>query len=358
VRSGSPSRAAADPARTPSHHRGRRGLAVAVTLVVLGALVALGLAKLHPAQVARALSRARGGWLAGAEALMVATFLARGESWFVALRSALPEARLSRGVVTRVLLIGMAGSTLAPSRAGEAARAALIVRRVGEVRESLPRVVGSLLSQTLLNLLALALLAALAIAHGTLPGSGSGALALALAVPAVVVVALVALPRVLIARAGVARRPGRLAGIVTGSLEGVRGGLSVLSRPSTALHSGVAQLLGWACQCGSCLLVLEAMGLGARTGVAAAAAILVAVNVTAILPLTPSNVGVFQAACIAVLARFGVRADTAFAYGVVLQGLEVATALGLGVPFALREGLWPGGARPLPGPPGAGPPVT
>ncbi|MHB1571978.1 MAG: hypothetical protein ACYC0H_22615, partial [Solirubrobacteraceae bacterium] len=67
--------------------------------------------------------------------------------------------------------------------------------------------------------------------------------------------------------------------------------------------------------------------------------VLVAVNLTAIVPLTPSNIGVFQAACIAVLARFGVHADAAFAYGIVLQGIEIITALALGLPFALREGL-------------------
>ena len=36
-----------------------------------------------------------------------------------------------------------------------------------------------------------------------------------------------------------------------------------------------------------------------------AAAVLFAVNVTAVLPLTPSNLGVFQAACVAVLELDG-----------------------------------------------------
>ncbi len=305
---------------------------------MLGALVVLGLGKLHPSQIGHALGHVRAGWLVLAGVLMVTTFLARGESWHTALHVALPGAELSRPVVTRVLLIGMAGSTLAPSRAGEAARAALIVRRVGNVRENLPRVIGSLLSQTLLNLLALVLLSAYAIANGALPGSGSTALALAIVVPSVVVVVLVVLPRVLVARAG-ARRSGRVASILAGSLQGVRTGLAVLSSPRAAIHSVSFQLSGWACQCGSCFFTLWAMGMGAKTGLAAAAAVLVAVNITAIVPLTPSNVGVFQAACIAVLARFGVHADAAFAYGLVLQGLEVLTALALGLPFALREGL-------------------
>jgi len=316
----------------------RRVVAIVVTAVVLAALAVIGLSKLHPSEVGRALGHVRAGWLVLAELLMIATFVCRGESWYVALRVALPDARLTRPVVTRVLMIGMAGSTLVPSRAGEAARAALIVRRVGAVRETLPRVIGTLLSQTLLNLLALALLSAVAIANGALPGSGSTELLLAVAVPGAIVAGIVLVPRVLLARAQ-SNRGGRWTRVVAGSLDRVRAGLEVFSHPRPAIHSGGFQLAAWACQAGSCLLTLWAMGLGHRADVAAAAAVLVAVNITAIVPLTPSNVGVFQAACIAVLARFGVHADAAFAYGIVLQGLEVLTALALGLPFALREGL-------------------
>jgi phosphatidylinositol alpha-mannosyltransferase len=63
------------------------------------------------------------------------------------------------------------------------------------------------------------------------------------------------------------------------------------------------------------------------------------VNLTSIVPLTPSNVGVFQAACIAVLHPFGVDASRALAYGLVLQAVEVFDALVLGGPALVREGL-------------------
>jgi phosphatidylinositol alpha-mannosyltransferase len=63
------------------------------------------------------------------------------------------------------------------------------------------------------------------------------------------------------------------------------------------------------------------------------------VNLSAILPATPSNVGVFQAACIVVLAAYGVGAGTALAYGIILQAVEVVTALALGIPALLGEGL-------------------
>jgi phosphatidylinositol alpha-mannosyltransferase len=97
------------------------------------------------------------------------------------------------------------------------------------------------------------------------------------------------------------------------------------------------QLLAWALQWLSCYMVILALGLNAD--LTAAAAVLLAVNVSAILPATPSNVGVFQAACLVVLTAYGIDAGSAIAYGIILQAVEVVTALGLGIPALLAEGL-------------------
>ena len=83
-----------------------------------------------------------------------------------------------------------------------------------------------------------------------------------------------------------------------------------------------------------------ALGLDAQAGLGAAAAVLFAVNVTAVLPVTPSNLGVFQAACVAVLAgAFDVPAAQALGYGIVLQAVELATAVVLGAPALVKEGV-------------------
>ena len=67
---------------------------------------------------------------------------------------------------------------------------------------------------------------------------------------------------------------------------------------------------------------------------------LFAVNVTAVLPATPANVGVFQAACVAVLAgAYHVSTPDAIAYGIVLQVVELATAVIMGLPALVNEGL-------------------
>jgi len=67
--------------------------------------------------------------------------------------------------------------------------------------------------------------------------------------------------------------------------------------------------------------------------------VLFAVNVTAVLPATPSNLGVFQAACVAVLSAYGVSHADALAYGIILQAVEIATAVTMGMPALLREGM-------------------
>jgi phosphatidylinositol alpha-mannosyltransferase len=58
-----------------------------------------------------------------------------------------------------------------------------------------------------------------------------------------------------------------------------------------------------------------------------------------VLPATPSNLGVFQAACVAVLAGYGVGYADALAFGIILQAVEIATAVIMGAPALVKEGL-------------------
>jgi phosphatidylinositol alpha-mannosyltransferase len=121
------------------------------------------------------------------------------------------------------------------------------------------------------------------------------------------------------------------------ALERVRSGLAVFRNPRLGMWALVVQLLAWAIQCMSCYVLMVALGL--HTGIGAAAAVLFAVNVTAALPATPSNLGVFQAACVAVLAAYHVSHTDALAYGIVLQAVEIATAVAMGMPALLSEGM-------------------
>ena len=92
--------------------------------------------------------------------------------------------------------------------------------------------------------------------------------------------------------------------------------------------------------CSGAFALLLALDLDSRAGIGAAAAVLFAVNVTAVLPATPSNVGVFQLAVVTVLTgAYGVPAAAALGYGIILQAVEMATALAFGLPALIREGL-------------------
>jgi len=161
-----------------------------------------------------------------------------------------------------------------------------------------------------------------------------------LVVPALVAIVVAIGPRMMIlARRSRSERLRRWADRITRALQLARRGLVVFARPRYGAAAIAAQLFAWALQWLACYMVILALGLQGQATLATAAAILLAVNVSAVLPATPSNVGVFQAACLAVLAAFGVGAGPALAYGIILQAVEVLTALMLGIPALLREGL-------------------
>jgi phosphatidylinositol alpha-mannosyltransferase len=136
-----------------------------------------------------------------------------------------------------------------------------------------------------------------------------------------------------------ASRAGMLVREVQDALVQVRDGLRVFRRPRLGGVAVVGQLSAWVLQWLSCYVLLVALGLDDGAGPGAAAAVLFAVNVTAVLPATPSNIGVFQAACVAVLGAYGVGHADALAYGIILQAVEMATAVVMGAPALVKEGL-------------------
>jgi phosphatidylinositol alpha-mannosyltransferase len=311
--------------------------------------------RLDLSQVSHALARIRLGWVLVGVALMAGSFMARSESWFAVIWAAVPARAVGRSTVRRGLLIGLLGSALAPGRAGEAARAWIVTRRLGPIGDFFSVVLGTVLAQTLLNVVALALLAVLAsagIAAGILRVS---AIIVAVLLPAGILTALFAGPPLLAGVASGSGRRSRAAGWMLRQVRSIRSGLRAFRRPIAAAHATGFQLLAWGLQMGTCYATLLAFH-GLPATIPVAAAVLVAVNLTAIVPLTPSNVGVFQAACIAVLVPLRVAAGVGLAYGLVLQAIEIGTVVALGVPSVLREGLsWDqiraGGAAAPPAPP-------
>ena len=326
---------------------GRRRVARTARRVVVAAGVAAGagltilaLRRLGVESVGRAIVAATPVWVLVAFALMCASMLLRAEAWNAILRAALPGTRVRRRDTARGTMIGVLMSATLPARLGEPSRALIVARRVGRVRDRFPIVLGTLVSQTILNLLALVVLGAVMFNTVGLFQGNEDALVVATLVPVVLLALVLSAPWLL--RRGKPSRFQRVqqaAALVRGAMVQVRSGLQVFRKPKLGGWAALMQLTAWGIQWVACYVLLVALGLDDQAGIGAAAAVLFAVNVTAALPATPSNLGVFQAACVAVLSAYGVSKTNALAYGIILQAVEIATAVGMGMPALVREGM-------------------
>ena len=318
-----------------------RRLALAGASLAGLALALLALVHIGVGRVAASLLASSPGLLAAGLGLMCASMFARAIAWHAILSAAPTWRKANRRDAMQGTFIGVLMSATLPARLGEPARALIVARRLGRARETLPVVLGTMVSQTLLNLLALALLGIAMFSSVDLFNGHHGALVAVALAPLGALVAVLLAP-VLVPRAATSRSV-RLQALSSGLrhvLVRVREGLRVFRHPRQAAVASTVQLGAWGLQWMSCWLLLMALGLTGRVGVAGAAAVLFAVNVTAILPATPANVGVFQAACVAVLAgAYHVSTPDALAYGIVLQVVEVATAVLMGMPALVNEGL-------------------
>lgn len=319
---------------------GRR-LGIVILALLLAGVIAAAVSSLELNRIGHALITASPQWLALALIVMMSSLFARSISWRQTLRAALPDTPIGQLAVTRATMIGVMGSAVFPGRLGEPSRVVVVSRRLdAPTRRMLPVVAGTVFSQTLINLLALAILAAVAFSSVPLLHGKASALELAIAVPLLVVALVLSIPPLLrLAARSRWQRLRRGATALRRLIRLARQGLTVFARPRHGLPSVAAQLLAWTLQWASCYLVLVALHLQSQAGLDAAAAVLLAVNVSAVVPATPSNVGVFQAACVGVLALYGVSYGPALAYGILLQAIEVVTALVLGIPALLGEGM-------------------
>ncbi len=309
-------------------------------------LVLATLQRIGVGRVAASLLASKPGLVAAGLGLMCVSMFARAIAWHAILSTAPTWRRAKRRDAMQGTFIGVLMSATLPARLGEPSRALIVARRLGRARETLPVVLGTMVSQTLLNLLALTLLgAAMLSSFDPLDGHHGALVAVTLA-PLAALVAIVIAP-VLVPRAAdrshVGQRRASMQELIVAlrsALARVRDGLRVFAHPRQAVIATAVQLGAWALQWISCWLLLMAFGLDARVGIGGAAAILFAVNATAVVPATPANVGVFQLACAAVLVgAYHVSTPDAIAYGIVLQVIELATALVMGLPALVNEGL-------------------
>jgi phosphatidylinositol alpha-mannosyltransferase len=337
------------PSLEPARRRSHVGTAVRVgaRLALLAAglaavvLALLALQRVGVTKVIASIVSSQPGLVAAGLGVMCASMIARGLAWHAILAAAPTWRQARRRDAMQGTFVGVLMSATLPVRLGETSRALIVARRLGRARETLPVLMGTIVSQTLLNVLALTVLGVASMLSVDLLRGVGILLALAL-MPAAGLLALLLAP-VLLAPPAAGERRGRAERVLASMrvvARRVRDGFALFSHPRSAAAATLAQLAAWGMQVLACWLVLMALGLDRQLDFGAAAAVLFAVNATAFVPLTPANVGVFQAACVAVLAGvYHVSVPDALAYGIVLQAVELATAAVMGVPALVNEGL-------------------
>jgi phosphatidyl-myo-inositol alpha-mannosyltransferase len=322
---------------------GARRAALGISAVVGLLLAFLALRRVGFENVVSTLVRSSPSWVLIALALFSTSMILRAISWYEIVRAALPDRPVKRSTIFSGTVIGVLMSATLPARLGEPSRALIVARRLGRMRETLPVLVGTLVSQTLLNLLALLLLGVVVLGSSDVLHGREEAVVLFSLIPVGLAAAVLIVPSLLASsdrRVGSRGVFGRLVREAAAALLRLRKGLMVFRSVRSAVWATSAQLAAWGLQLLGAFALMLALDVGGHGGLGAAAAVLFAVNVTAVLPVTPSNLGVFQAACVAVLTgAYGIHAAQALGYGIILQAVEIATAIIMGAPALVKEGV-------------------
>ena len=160
-------------------------------------------------RIGRSLVTSSPVWVLVGLAIMCVSMVFRAVSWQAILKAALPESRPRFTDAWQGTAVGVLMSATLPARLGEPSRALIVARRLGRPRQALPVVVGTLVSQTLLNMLALVILGIVMFSTVGLFAGKEQALIWYAAAPVVVLALVLAVPALL--RSGLPKRSARVA---------------------------------------------------------------------------------------------------------------------------------------------------
>ena len=270
-------------------------------------------------------------WIVVALLLNLVSVLFRAVSWRLTIGQALPDPQPAFANVFSAFSVGLLGNAVLPARAGELARVAVLRRHLPHGPGTSATLLGTVFAHRLFDLFPVLLLVGYVLATAKIPHW---------AVTSLYVVGLVGIALLAVAVVS-ARRHHRPvldgAGTVRRLLLMARQGLAVMNAPVAAAGAVVFQVLGWAAQLLAVWVAMRAFDIDAP--LSAAALVLLLMNVATIFPLWPGNIGLLQAAVALPLVQYGVAYSTGFAYGLVLQVVEMSVGVGVGLLFLAREGL-------------------
>jgi uncharacterized protein (TIRG00374 family) len=306
-----------------------RGLVVLLALV--SALLALWWRGPEWSDVYHAFDFVAWRWIVVGLVLNLVSVLARAISWNLTIGQAVPDPQPPFGRVFSAFGIGLLGNAVLPARAGELARVAVLRRHVESETGSSATLLGTVFAHRLFDLFPVSLLVVFVLLTAKIPHW---------AVTSVVIVLLVGLALLTVAMVSARRarshRP-QAAGAVRRLMSMARQGLAVLRTPLAAAAAIFFQIVGWLLQLLAVWAVTAAFDMDVPLH--AAAVVLLLMNVATIFPLWPGNIGLLQAAVALPLVSYGVAYSTGFAFGLVLQAIEMSVGVGVGLAMLAREGI-------------------
>ncbi len=321
----------------------------------ISVLVALLFANADLARMGRSFLHADWRWLVLALALMFGSLLLRSMALKVIV-DALGGLRARLSDTFSATSIGLLANTVIPIRVGTVlAPYALFVllRRRGAV-VPFATTLGMTLTEQLLAIASFVALALVFVSALSLPAWAVQVLIASALLAATFLVGGIVLER---RRRRLVAADGELrTGAAPGGATGARvGGLRrhwpalvdsqrIMGKPWSALLVAAIQTFSWLLQLAAAWAALQAFHLGAA-GLRGAALVIVLTNLIGMVPITPGNVGTFQAAAAAALAVSGVAAGPAVAFALGLQGMQFAVAIVAGLASLSLQDLTLGDLR-------------
>lgn len=302
-----------------------------VVLALVGAVVGVYLGGPEWSQVGDAFRAVEWEWVAVAVFFNLVSVVARSMAWATVIDQAVPPPHPRFTHVFSAFSIGLLANATLPGRVGELARVAVLTRHMPGLARAWATLVGTVFAHRAFDFIPAALLVVWVLATAEIPHWAVTSLVVLFSIGGVLL-----LVAVLSARH---HHKGHMDGVgtVRTIVTMARHGLGVMRKPLSAAIAITLQLVGWICQLFAVWTAMKAFSIDVE--LAAAGLVLVLMNMAAIVPLWPGNVGLLQVAIATPLVGYGVPYAQGFAFGIGLQIIEASVGIGFGLLFLGREGL-------------------
>ena len=296
--------------------RGLRHIAVWLGLAVSAAFAYVAVSDVDFASFRRTLVEGEYLLLLPAIAVLAVAIFLRGVRWQMLFT---PDHRPSLGAVMDAMLVGYLFNAVLPARAGEIARVVVLNQRAKTSRfEALATVVAErVLDVIVLLTLLVACTPFVPDSSWMRRGAILGGAALVVIVACLVLVAFRGERAVRFVLSPLLLLPNVSGPDIARAARNAVRGLAVFRRPRMAVVVLGLTALSWVVIAAVFWICLSVVGL--ELGPEAAVAMVIAANLSMILPSAPAGLGVFHAAVVVTLGAFGVDRAAALSYAVVVH---------------------------------------